>query len=113
MAKMRFLFIRIGATVSKVMGILSNLMIPAHQIWSYPVTQDANFENILFCLNSTFNIRKSHKIPSGKALHFRSYQQKSHRGGRGKQPPVPLGLGKCHFLPGEGLLKIGGSDTFS
>ena len=54
--------------------------------------QDANFENFLFCPNSTFNIRKSHNISSGKALYFRSYQPKTSRGGGGKHPPVPLGL---------------------
>ena len=63
--------------------------IPAHQIWSYYVTQEANFEIFLFCPNSTFNIRKRHQISSGKALYFRSYQPKT----RGKHPPpVLLGL---------------------
>ena len=57
--------------------ILAVLTIPAHQIWSCHMTQDANFENPLFCSNSTFNIRKSHKISSGKALNFRSYQKKT------------------------------------
>ena len=56
--------------------ILALSTMPAHQIWSCHVTQDANFEKFLFCPNSTFNIRKSHKISSGKALYFRSYQQK-------------------------------------
>ena len=66
---------------------------PAHQIWSYHVTQEANFENFLFCPNSIFNIRKSHKISCGKALYFRSYEPKPHEGGGGgKHPPVPLGL---------------------
>ena len=51
--------------------ILALLTIPAHQIWSCQVTQDVNFESLLFCPNSTFNIRKSHKISSGKALYFR------------------------------------------
>ena len=37
--------------------------------------QRCKFRNFLFCLNSTFNIRKSHKISSGKAPCFRSYQQ--------------------------------------
>ena len=60
---------------------------PAHQIWSCHVTQDANFENFLFCPNFTFNIRKSHKISSGKAPYVRSYQQKPHWGGVGKHPP--------------------------
>ena len=60
--------------------ILALLMIPAHQIWSCHMTRDPYFENLLFCLNSTFNIRKSHKIPGGKALYFTSYQQKPHQG---------------------------------
>ena len=75
--------------------ILTLLMIPAHQIWSYHVTQDANFENYLFCLNSTFNIRKSHKISSRKALYVRSYQQET---SSGDTPPVPLGLNVHTFL---------------
>ena len=45
------------------------------------VTQVANFEKFLFCPNSTFNIRKSHKISSGKAVYFRSYQPKTSQGG--------------------------------
>ena len=60
--------------------ILALSMIPTHQIWSCHVTQDPNFENLVFRLNSTFNIRKSHKIPCGKALCFRRYQQKPHWG---------------------------------
>ena len=55
----------------------------AHQISSCQVTQEANFENVLFYPNSTFNIRKSHKISGGKALYFRSYQAKPHGGGGG------------------------------
>ena len=39
--------------------------------------------NFLFCPNSTLNIRKSHKIPSGKAFFFESYQPKTSRGGGG------------------------------
>ena len=50
---------------------LALFTMPAHQIWSCQVTQDANFENVLFCPNSAFNIRKSHKISSRKALYFR------------------------------------------
>ena len=50
-----------------------------HQIWSCHVTQDANFKKIFFCPNSTFTIRKSQKISSGKALYFRSYQPKTSR----------------------------------
>ena len=75
--------------------ILALFCKPAHQIWSCHVTQDLNFDFFLFCANSTFNIRKSHKICSGKALYFRSYQQKTSLGGVKQPPPlpkVPLGL---------------------
>ena len=60
--------------------ILAFFTIPTHQIWSCPVTQaskQANFENFPFDPNFTFNIRKNHKISSGKALYFRSYQPKT------------------------------------
>ena len=81
--------------------ILFFFTMPAHQVWSRDVTQDANFEFFLFCPNSAFNIRKSHKISSGKVLCFRSYQQKTSRGD-GKHPPpppkVPLGLKRSHYL---------------
>ena len=57
------------------------------------MTQEANFEKHLFFLNSTFNIGKSYKISSRKALYFRSYQPKTSRGeGGGKQTPVLSGL---------------------
>ena len=43
----------------------------------------SKFQKFLFFPNSTFNIGKSHKISSGKALYFRSYQRKtSWRGGK-------------------------------
>ena len=60
--------------------ILTFLTMPAHQIWSCHVTQDANLEIFLFCSNSTFNIRKGHKISCGKALYVKSYQPKTSRG---------------------------------
>ena len=73
--------------MSNVMGLFCQILaffaISAHQIWSCHLTLDANFEFFLFCPNSTFNIRKSHKIFSGKALYFRSYQQKPQEGGGG------------------------------
>ena len=81
--------------MSKVVGIFVKFWhfftMPAHQIWSYHVTQEANFETFLFCPNSTFDIRKSHKISSGKALYFRSYQPKTSRGG-GVETPLPPSL---------------------
>ena len=66
-------------------------MMPAHQIWSCHVIEDANFEYFFNFPNSTFNIRKSHEISSGRALYFRSYQPRNLTGAR-KQPPVPLGI---------------------
>ena len=82
--------------MSKVVGIFVKFWyvftMPAHQIWSYRVTQEANFENFLFCPNSTFNIRKSHKISSGQALYFRSYQPKTLWGWKIPPLQVPLGL---------------------
>ena len=75
----------------KVVGIFVKFWhfftMPAHQIWSYHLTQEANFENFLFFPNSIFNIRKSHKISCGKALYFRSYEPKPHEGGGWKTPP--------------------------
>ena len=67
--------------------ILAFFMMLAYQIWSCHVIQDADFENVLFCPNSIFNVRKSHKISSEKALYFRSYQLKTSRRG-GKHPPL-------------------------
>ena len=60
--------------------ILAIFRMPALQIWPCHVTQGANFEKILPLLNSAFNIRKSYKITSRKALYFRSYQPKTSRG---------------------------------
>ena len=42
--------------------ILSFFTMPACQIWSCHITQNANFENVLFCPNSTFNIGKVTKF---------------------------------------------------
>ena len=67
--------------------ILAFFMIPALQIWPCHVIQEANFEKILFFPNSAFNIRKSYKISSRKALYFRSYQPKTSR--RGGKHPLP------------------------
>ena len=50
---------------------------PALQIWPCHVNQEANFEKILSFPNFAFNIEKSCKISSRKALHFRSYQPKT------------------------------------
>ena len=69
--------------------ILAFFTMPALQIWPCHVTQEANFEKILFFPNSAFNIGKSYKISSRKALYLRSYQPKTSWG-----PPVLLGLRK-------------------
>ena len=70
--------------------ILAFFTIPALQIWPCHVTQEANFEKILFFPNSAFNIRKSYKISNKKALYFRSYQPKNLTGERdGKHSPPP------------------------
>ena len=69
------------------MGIFVFFMMPAHQIWSCHVTQEANFEKFLFFPNSAFNIRKSYEISSRKAIFFRSYQPKTSRGEGVETPP--------------------------
>ena len=70
--------------------ILAYFTMPALQIWPCHVTQKANFEKILPFPNSAFNIRKSSKISSRKALYFRSYQPKTSQGM--KNTPVLLEL---------------------
>ena len=60
--------------------ILAFFTMPALQIWPCHVTQEANFETILFFLNSAFNIGKSCKISSRKALYFKVISQKPHGG---------------------------------
>ena len=50
---------------------------------------------ISFCPNSTFNIMKRHKISSGKAVYFTSYQQKTSWEKHLPPPPVSLGLTYC------------------
>ena len=75
--------------------ILALLTIPTHQIWS--LMQDANFENLSICPNSTFNTRKRHKISSGKALYFRSYQQKTSPG-VGEHPPSAFRVKRVYFV---------------
>ena len=80
---------------------------PALQIWPCHVTQEANFEKILFFPNSAFNIGKSCKISSRKALNFRSYQPETSRGGGGggKHPPPVLLLLRIKKLQAK---QIGG-----
>ena len=58
---------------------------PVHQIWSCHVTQEVNFENFLFCSNSTFNIRKSKvtKFPVEKLSTSEVISQQPYGGGGG------------------------------
>ena len=86
--------------MSKVIGIyvtcqmLVCFTITTQQIWSFQPTQVASFENVLFCPNSTFNIRKSHKISSGNKCSL--LQKLSAKTSRGVETthPVPLGLSR-------------------
>ena len=59
---------------------------PSLQLWSYHLTQEANFENFLFCPNSTFNIRKSQKFLVEKLSTSEFISQKPHGGGGGDIP---------------------------
>ena len=87
--------------MSKVMGIfcqiLAFLTMPSHQIWSCYLTQEANFKKFSLRPSSAFNIRKSHKISSRKALYLKRYQPKTSLGGGVKNatpppPQLPSGL---------------------
>ena len=60
--------------------ILAFFMMLAHQIWSCHMAQDANFENLLFCSNFVFNIRKSHKFLVEKLSTSEVISQKPHKG---------------------------------
>ena len=64
---------------------LTFFAIPALQIWPCHVTQEANFEKILFFPNFAFNIRKSYKISSRKSSLLQKLSAKNFTGG-GKHP---------------------------
>ena len=89
--------------MSKVVGIFVKFWhfftMPAHQIWPCHVTQKANFENFLCFPNSAFNIRKSNKTSSRKALYFRSYQLKTSWGSKPPPPPPSAFRVKCTQVP--------------
>ena len=74
--------------------ILALLTIPAHHIWSCHVTQDENFENLLFCPNSTFNIRKSSL--------FQKLSAKDLTGGGGLKTP-PNRVKRVYFFDSHGV----------
>ena len=77
--------------MSKVVGIFCNAHSP--NVVMSRESPRGKFRECFFSPSSTFNIEKSHKISSEKAVYFRSYQPKtSWGGGSGKyHPPVPLG----------------------
>ena len=77
------LFIKFEPLRQKLSAFLSKLVFIYNAHLSSMVMsndQRSKFRFILFCPNSTFNNRKCHKISGGKALYFRSYQQKTSRG---------------------------------
>ena len=84
--------------------ILAFFTMPARQIWSCHVTQEANFENLLLCPTSTFNIEKSHKTSSGKANYFRSYKAKASRGGVGVENTPQCLRVKLKRVPRDGSI---------
>ena len=66
---------------------------PAHQIWSCQVTQDAKFEIIYFVLILYVILRKVTKFLVERLFTFRSYQPKTSRqprGGRGGGGITPM-----------------------
>ena len=65
-------------------------MMPAHQIWSCHVTQEANFEKFLFFPNSAFNIRKSYKFLVEMLSTSEVISQKPHWGVENNPPPPVL-----------------------
>ena len=69
--------------------ILAFFTMPAHQIWSCHVTQDADFENFYFVLILYLILRKAIKFLVEKLSTSELIGQKPQGGG---DTPVPLGL---------------------
>ena len=103
--------------MSKVMGtfcqILAFLTMPAHQIWSCYLTQEANFKKFSLRPSSAFNIRKSHKISGRKAPATSNViSQKPRWGGGGvKTPPPQLLSGlifgmRNHYIGNDSQLQM-------
>ena len=72
--------------------ILAFFTMPALQIWPCHMTQEANFEKILFFPNSALILGKAAKFLVEKLSTSEVISQKPHRGG-GKHPPPPVLLG--------------------
>ena len=70
---------------------------PAHQIWSCHVTQEANFENFLFLLILHLILGKVIKFSVEKLSTSEVISQKPHGEGGWKTPPVLLGLNRISW----------------
>ena len=81
--------------------ILAPMTIPAHRIWSCQVTQNANFENLLFCPSSTLILGKVAKFLVEK-LSISEVISKKPRRDKGVTP-VPLGLNLYTFFDSHGI----------
>ena len=64
---------------------------PAHQIWSCHVTQEANFENFLFVSILHLILGKVTKFLMGKLSTSEVISRKPHGGEGWKTPPCALG----------------------
>ena len=74
--------------------ILAFFAMPAHQIWSCHVTEEANFEHFYFVLILHLILGKVTKFLVENSL-LQTLSAKNLTGGGGgggKHPPVPLGL---------------------
>ena len=99
------LFIEFESLCQKLWAFMSNFGIftmPALQIWSCHVTQEAHFEKILLFPNFAFIIGESCKISSRKALYFRSYQPKTSWGVENTPPSAfrvnTQKIGRCDLF---------------
>ena len=72
MAKAMGIFVKFGPFYH---AHLPNMVVSRDPRCKFPI--------FLFSANSTLDIKKSHKISSGKAFYFRSSQPKTSRGGGG------------------------------
>ena len=64
-------------------------MMPSDQTWSRYVTQDADFENFLFCSDSIFIFGEVTKFLVEKLLTSEVISQKPHWGGGGEAENTP------------------------
>ena len=67
--------------------ILASFMMPAPQIWPYHVTQEANFDKILFFLILHLILGKVTRFLKDKLSTSEVISQKPHGGGGGEHAP--------------------------